>query len=239
MNHKIVDFKCARRFSRIFIYFHIMFSLIWFYLVFRGKTVLWVCFGDFSGRYFSLSLGNLSLGHGRRRFESPSTGAALADKLWLKLVSESINGRRMFFFTEDVGTKHMAMRETLCNKTGSCWNWETDILWNHNATWMIPTSPEKVVCIPKILISDMTDLKDDSEGHATNDTQRNPTIGSFQDFVSRCRILWSPTRIAVARPVWCNRFAIVVFKPVTDLTQDSNKIWEVLAEDSLPCFIID
>lgn len=143
------------------------------------------------------------------------------------------------FFTEDVGTKQMEMREALCNKTGSCGNWETDILWNHNATWMIPTSPEKVVCIPKILISDMTDLKDDSEGHATNDTQRNPTIGSFQDFVSRCRILWSPTRIAVARPVWCNRFAIVVFKPVTDLTQDSNKIWEVLAEDSLPCFIID
>ena len=59
--------------------------------------MLWVCFGDFAGRYFSLSLGNLSLGHGRRRFESPSTGAELADKLCLKLVPESINGTRMIF----------------------------------------------------------------------------------------------------------------------------------------------
>lgn len=227
MNHKIVDFKCARWFSRIFIYFHIMFSLIWFYLVFRGKTVLWVCFGDFSGRYFSLSLGNLSLGHGRRRFESPSTGAALADKLWLKFVSESINGRRMFFSLK------MLERNT--------WKWG-----KHYATRRAHAGIEKRTFY-EIMMQlgssphhpKKSDLKDDSEGHATNDTQRNPTIGSFKDFVSRCRILWSPTRIAVARPVWCNRFAIVVFKPVTDLTQDSNKIWEVLAEDSLPCFIID
>ena len=77
------------------------------------------------------------------------------------------------------------MRETLCNKTGSCWNWETDISWNHNATWMIPTSPEKVVCIPKILISDMTDLKDDWFRRACNKWH---TKKSDNRIISRFRI---------------------------------------------------
>ena len=71
-----------------------------------------VCFGDFSGRYFRLSLGNLSLGHGRRRFESPSTGA-FARRQVMSEISSGVNKRNKDdFITEDFGTKHMEVDET-------------------------------------------------------------------------------------------------------------------------------
>lgn len=103
-----------------------------------------------SGRYFSLSLGNLSLGHGRRRFESPSTGAR---RQVMIEIGFGVNKRdKDVFFHWRCWNETHGKEGNICNKMGSCWNWETDILWNHNATWMIPISPEKVVCIPKILI---------------------------------------------------------------------------------------